>query len=88
MGLHQLIVEERRRKLEAGADVISKAEAIIDGLIDAWPKSDASKLSVELMHKRVKTFMYTRKQYAWYNEHFTEGGWETLIATRLRVAGK
>lgn len=84
---HLLIEEEERGKLmSAGSDVISKAEAIIDALIETWPRHEH--LTVSSMHKRLRTFLWTRKQYDWYGEHFTEGGWNTLISHRLKAVGR
>ena len=70
----------------ASTDAIAKAEAIIDEVLMAWGKREL--LNVINVKKRVRMFFRMRKQEKWFNEAFSERGWESLIGYRLQAAGK
>ena len=72
-------------RFNASADRIRVAEAIIDEIVENW---DRRRPVTEWQIKAdVRALFATRHQLQWFQETFSEKGWEVLIKARLVELG-
>lgn len=67
-------------------DRIALAESIIDEVIADWPGSRGIG-SLFAVNTVIRGLFTAKGELQWYNESFSDRGWEVLIGHRLTEAG-